>query len=260
MRVLVGMESDGNADGSGTTMYMYDPWPGTPGKIKLSYADFLTLYEGRVGNSGGQLEYQILHADRIPAGLVPVTAAPFSLTLADEAQAALDTPKNEVLRLPEVAALLRSTPGIDLVLDRRGQRELGLDHDRAGELVAISSRDRWFSYYFWLDDRLAPDFARTVDIHRKPGYDPAELFVDPALALPQLTVAAILARKALGFRYLMKVIPLDASLVRGSHGRVTESLDDGPVMISSMGDGIRVGVVESTAVRDVILDHLFANV
>ena len=123
--------------------------------------------------------------------------------------------------------------------------------------MAISARDRWFSYYFWLDDRLAPDFARTVDIHRKPGYDPVELFVDPALTLPKLKVAATLAQKALGFRYLMKVIPLDASLVRGSHGRITESLDEGPLMISSRRDGIRKDVVESTSVRDLILGHLF---
>lgn len=160
-------------------------------------------------------------------------------------------------RIPEVAGLLRSTPGIDIVLDRREQHDIGLDHDRSGELVAISARDRWFTYYFWLDDRLAPDFARTVDIHRKPGYDPAELFVDPALSFPQVTVAATLAKKALGFRYLMNVIPLDASLVRGSHGRVTESPEDGPLMISSMRNGLRADPMESTSVRDVILDHLF---
>ena len=160
-------------------------------------------------------------------------------------------------RIPEVAALLQSTPGIDLVLDRGEQHEIGLDHERSGELVAISARDRWFSYYFWLDDRLAPDFARTVDIHRKPGYDPAELFVDPKLAMPRVTVAATLAKKALGFRYLMNVIPLDASLVRGSHGRITASLDDGPVLISSRRDSVRGDAIESTSVRDVILDHLF---
>jgi predicted AlkP superfamily pyrophosphatase or phosphodiesterase len=160
-------------------------------------------------------------------------------------------------RIEEVANLLRSVPGIDLVLDRRGQRELGLDHERSGELVAVSARDRWFTYYFWLDDRLAPDYARTVDIHRKPGYDPAELFVDPALALPQLKIAATLARKALGFRYLMNVIPLDASLVKGSHGRITESEDDGPLLISSRKDGVKSDVIESIAVRDLILDHLF---
>ncbi|HUQ89644.1 MAG TPA: alkaline phosphatase family protein [Vicinamibacterales bacterium] len=160
-------------------------------------------------------------------------------------------------RIAEVAALLRSVKGIDLVLDRHEQRALGLDHERSGELVAISARDRWFTYYFWLDDRAAPDYARTVDIHRKPGYDPAELFIDPALAAPKVKVAATLAKKMLGFRYLMNVIPLDASLVKGSHGRVTESLDDGPLLISSQRDGVKKETLESTEVRDVILDHLF---
>jgi len=161
-------------------------------------------------------------------------------------------------RIPEVAARLRAEPGIDLVLDRTGQREFGLDHDRSGELVAISSRDKWFTYYFWLDDVKAPDYARTVDIHRKPGYDPVELFVDPKLTLPNVKVAATLAKKALGFRYLMDVIPLDATLVKGSHGRVTESPYDGPVLISSQRDVLQTDVLQSTAVRDLILEHLFA--
>ena len=161
-------------------------------------------------------------------------------------------------RIAEVAELLRAVPGVDLLLNRHEQRAFGLDHDRSGELVAIADRDRWFTYYFWLDDRMAPDYARTVDIHRKPGYDPSELFVDPSLAAPKLNIAATLARKALGFRYLMNVIPLDASLVKGSHGRVTESLAEGPLMISSMKDGVKSEVIESTAVRDLILEHLFA--
>ena len=160
-------------------------------------------------------------------------------------------------RIPEVAARLRAEPGIDLVADRNGQRELGLDHERSGELVAISARDKWFTYYFWLDDAKAPDYARTVDIHRKPGYDPVELFVDPALSLPKVRVAATLAKKALGFRYLMEVIPLDATLVKGSHGRITDSPYDGPVLISSQRNVLRSEVIESTMVRDTILDHLF---
>jgi predicted AlkP superfamily pyrophosphatase or phosphodiesterase len=159
-------------------------------------------------------------------------------------------------RIPDVAARLRAEPGIDTVLDRSDQRAYGLDHDRSGELVAISARDRWFTYYFWLDDAKAPDYARTVDIHRKPGYDPVELFVDPSLTAPKLKVATTLAKKALGFRYLMDVIPLDASLVKGSHGRITESLDDGPLLISSEKSGVKKETLESTAVRDVILDHL----
>jgi predicted AlkP superfamily pyrophosphatase or phosphodiesterase len=160
-------------------------------------------------------------------------------------------------RINEVASLLKSIPGVDAVLDKKEQRAIGLDHERSGELVAISDRDKWFTYYFWLDDAKAPDYARTVDIHRKPGYDPAELFVDPKIAMPQLTVATTLAKKALGFRYLMNVIPLDASLVKGSHGRVTDSLDDGPLLISSERDRVRKDAVESVEVRDLILDHLF---
>jgi predicted AlkP superfamily pyrophosphatase or phosphodiesterase len=161
-------------------------------------------------------------------------------------------------RVNEVAALLRAIPGVDQVMDRSAQRSIGLDHERSGELVVIAASEQWFTYYFWLDDRMAPDYARTVDIHRKPGYDPAELFIDPSLKVPQLNVAATLAKKALGFRYLMNVIPLDASLVKGSHGRVTNSVDDGPFLISSMKDGVKGEVIESTEVRDLILDHLFA--
>jgi predicted AlkP superfamily pyrophosphatase or phosphodiesterase len=162
----------------------------------------------------------------------------------------------EPSRIAIVKALLERLPGVERVLDRREQATIGLDHERSGELVAIAAADRWFTYYYWIDDTRAPDYARTVDIHRKPGYDPAELFVDPALTLPQLRIASTLAKKALGFRYLMKVIPLDASLVRGSHGRVTDRLDDGPVFISSEKRAAH-DVVESTAVRDLILQHLF---
>lgn len=159
-------------------------------------------------------------------------------------------------RIGDVKKILESVQGIDIVLDRRDQAAYGLDHERSGELVAVSAHDAWFSYYYWLDDARAPDFARTVDIHRKPGYDPAELFLDPALRFPRAKIAATLARKALGFRYLLEVIPLDATLVRGSHGRVTPSLDDGPVLISSQKLNAD-GPIESTAVRDVILSHLF---
>jgi predicted AlkP superfamily pyrophosphatase or phosphodiesterase len=159
-------------------------------------------------------------------------------------------------RIGEVKSLLAQVPGIDAVLGRREQAEIGLDHERSGDLVAVSARDRWFTYYYWLDDAVAPDFARTVDIHRKPGYDPAELFLDPALRLPTLRIAATLLRKKLGFRYLLEVVPLDGSLVRGSHGRVTDRLEDGPMFISSEKHAA-ADVVESTEVRDRILAHLF---
>ena len=108
-----------------------------------------------------------------------------------------------------------------------------LDHDRAGDLVAVSAADRWFTYYYWLDDARAPDYARTVDIHRKPGYDPVELFIDPKLPLPGLRIAWKLLRKRLGFRMLMDVIPLDATLVRGSHGAKPAHTDDWPVFAAA---------------------------
>ena len=155
-------------------------------------------------------------------------------------------------RINDVKAMLNRLPGVESVLDRDELRAIGLDHPRSGELVAISAADRWFTYYFWLDDARAPDYARTVDIHRKPGYDPVELFVDPTLALPAAKVAWILAKKKLGFRYLMDVIPLDASLIRGSHGRPTDRFEDGPVMILSERE-FAADVVEPTAVRDLIL-------
>jgi predicted AlkP superfamily pyrophosphatase or phosphodiesterase len=162
-------------------------------------------------------------------------------------------------RVAAVKSLLAQVPGIESVLDRREQAAIGLDHERSGELVAIANSDRWFTYYYWLDNRVAPDFARTVDIHRKPGYDPAELFLDPSLTAPKLRIAATLAKKALGFRYLLEVIPLDASLVRGSHGRVTDRLDDGSIVISS--ERHTVGEpLEATAVRDLILAHVFDRV
>jgi predicted AlkP superfamily pyrophosphatase or phosphodiesterase len=165
----------------------------------------------------------------------------------------------DAARIAAVRLLLERLPGIEAVLDRREQAPPGLDHERSGELVAIASADSWFTYYYWMDDRVAPDFARTVDIHRKPGYDPAELFVDPTLTFPQLKIAVTLAKKALGFRYLMNVIPLDATLVRGSHGRVTDRLEDGPVVISSERGAVQ-GPVESTAIRDLMLSHLFDQV
>ncbi|HSD29311.1 MAG TPA: alkaline phosphatase family protein, partial [Vicinamibacteria bacterium] len=162
-------------------------------------------------------------------------------------------------RVAEVRALVEKVPGIERVLDEDGKRALGLDHPRSGELVAISEPDRWFSYYYWLDDDHAPDFARTVDIHRKPGYDPAELFLDPKIAFPRLRIGWTLARKALGFRTLLDVIPLDASLVRGSHGRPTDRDEDGPLVMTSEPELLPEGALEATAVKDLILGHVFGR-
>jgi len=165
---------------------------------------------------------------------------------------------NDRSRLGEVRALLEKLDGVQRVLDEAGKRAFGLDHARSGELVAISAADRWFSYYYWLDDRVAPDFARTVDIHRKPGYDPVELFFDPALAAPKLASAWRLAKRKLGLRTLMDVISLrDTALVRGSHGRLTDDPQHGPLVIGSRAERLPAGPVDATAFKQLVLDHLF---
>jgi predicted AlkP superfamily pyrophosphatase or phosphodiesterase len=161
-------------------------------------------------------------------------------------------------RIPEVQRLLESLDGVERVLDAEGKRAAGLDHPRSGELVAVSNADRWFSYYFWLDDARAPDYARTVDIHRKPGYDPVELFLDPTLWLPQVKVGWTLAKKAAGFRYLMDVIPLDTTLVRGSHGRLTDDPNAGPLFASSE-PGLVPATIAATDVKELVLAHLFSD-
>jgi predicted AlkP superfamily pyrophosphatase or phosphodiesterase len=160
-------------------------------------------------------------------------------------------------RIPEVAVLVAALPGVERVLDETTKAEFGLDHPRSGELVALSSADSWFTYYYWLDDAKAPDYARTVDIHRKPGYDPVELFLDPSIRLPQLSIGWRLAKRVLGFRTLMDVIPLDASLVKGSHGRPLDDPASGPVLISSDGALLPPGTLAATEVKALILRHLF---
>jgi len=159
--------------------------------------------------------------------------------------------------VPEVKATLEALPGVECVLDEEGKRAAGLNHPRSGELVAISRKDRWFSYYYWLDDDRAPDFARTVEIHRKPGYDPVELFLDPTLMLPAVQVGWRLLKKTAGLRTLMDVIPLDPTLVRGSHGRLAEDPREAPVFISSEAELLPDGTVNACDVKDLVLRHVF---
>jgi len=160
--------------------------------------------------------------------------------------------------IPAVRRLLEATEGIEAVLDRDGQLQFGLDHARSGELVAVARCDRWFDYYYWVDDAAAPDFARTVDIHRKPGYDPCELFLDPGKRLIKPRIALKLLRKALGMRYLMDVIPLDSRLVRGSHGRLPANPGEGPVLISSSRKQ-RVARLEMAEVSKLIEEMVFGG-
>ena len=157
--------------------------------------------------------------------------------------------------IPRVREILAAEPGVARLLSGESRAEVGLDHPRSGEIVALSEPDAWFAYPFWLDDDLAPDYARTVDIHRKPGYDPCELFIDPKIALPKLRLARRLLSKKLGFRTLFDVIPLDPTLVRGSHGLRSSDPGDRPILI---GDGPEPGgqFLEMTDVHRLLLETL----
>ncbi len=153
-----------------------------------------------------------------------------------------------------VAKLLARTPGVEHVLDAHGKAQWGIDHPRAGELVAVAAEGRWFTYYYWLEDARAPDFARTVDIHRKPGYDPVELFLDPDMRFPSLKIGWRLLQKNLGFRTLLDVIPLKPELVKGTHGRPPSGPQCGPLLIAS---NKRLGADRFTMqeVKGLILAH-----
>jgi predicted AlkP superfamily pyrophosphatase or phosphodiesterase len=138
----------------------------------------------------------------------------------------------------EVRELLAATAGIEEVRVPSEMWAAGAGTERAGDFIAISAEDAWFTYYFWQDDAVAPDYARTIDIHRKPGYDPCELFVDPAIHFPKLAIGKFLLKKKLGLRGLLDVIPLDATLVKGSHGRDRVSDAEKPVLIGAEGNPV----------------------
>jgi predicted AlkP superfamily pyrophosphatase or phosphodiesterase len=168
---------------------------------------------------------------------------------------------NDQSRINEVRALIEKLDGVEQVLDGPGKAAAGLDHERSGELVAISNPDRWFSYYYWLDETVAPDFARTVDIHRKPGYDPVELFVDPEIKFPTLTTGwKIAKRNVLGMRGLLDVIsPNATTLVKGSHGRLTDDPDHGPLVITSRSGQLGNDAIDATDFKQLVLDHVFTG-
>lgn len=159
---------------------------------------------------------------------------------------------NDKFKLSEVKTLLEKTSGVEKVLDEAGKKAYHIDHERSGDLVVIADADSWFTYYFWLDDAKAPDYARCVDIHRKPGYDPVELVLDPKIKFPLVTVGSKVLKKKLGFRYLMDVIPLDATLVKGAHGRIPESDLDKPLFVSNSSIN-SAGNIQPTEVFDLII-------
>jgi predicted AlkP superfamily pyrophosphatase or phosphodiesterase len=158
-------------------------------------------------------------------------------------------------QIPEIKALLSAIPGVSKVLDDKEKKANHIDHPRAGDLILIADTDKWFTYYYWLDDAKAPDFARCVEIFKKPGYDPVEMFMDPSNPLIKLKAGYKLARKLSGFRYLMDVIPLDATLIKGSHGSPDCAKEFYPVFISKNKE---VDEIAPTDVYNLILDSIFS--
>ncbi|MFN0245227.1 MAG: alkaline phosphatase family protein [Planctomycetota bacterium] len=173
----------------------------------------------------------LLTARPTPAGDVLDVFASQAFAVADHQVAHVYC--KDARALERALQVLKGLPGVDHIYGRAALAGIGLDHARSGDLVLVAERDAWFTYYYWNGEAAEPDFARTVDIHRKPGYDPCELFVDPAIPVPHFRIAQRLLQKQLGFRYLMDVIPLNASLVRGSHGRLPDDPRDGPIFMSS---------------------------
>ncbi len=197
------------------------------------------------------------------AGLLTVRPGPFGETVDTFASRALAVCDhqfahvyvNDSADVPRVRDVLVALPGVASVYGGEERATLALNHPRAGDLVAVAAADAWFAYPYWLEDRQAPDFARTVDIHRKPGYDPCELFFNPALWWPRGRAAWRLLQKKLGFRTLFDVVPLDSRLVKGSHGLAAAASADRPVLIGD-GPAPDTGEVAMTAVRDLLLQAL----
>ncbi|WP_150450809.1 alkaline phosphatase family protein [Arenibacter lacus] len=161
--------------------------------------------------------------------------------------------------IEKIKTLLQKVKGVEKVLSGEQLKEAQLDHERSGDLVVVADKDSWFTYYFWLDDKKAPDYARMVDIHKKPGYDPVEMLTDPKDKLVMPKVAWKLLKKKLGFRTVLDIIPLDASLIKGSHGRIPEDSKDLPILISNRG-GIDVpDSLLATEVFGVIENHILGN-
>jgi predicted AlkP superfamily pyrophosphatase or phosphodiesterase len=148
----------------------------------------------------------------------------------------------------KVKSILEKVQGIELILDKTAQQNYHIGNARSGDLVLMADAESWFTYYFWLDDALAPDYARAVDIHKKPGYDPVEMFMTS-----KLRAGYKLLRKKIGLRYVMDVIPLDATLIKGSHGRVATPSEFHPVIIS--GESLNKNI-SATDVYNVIWDSL----
>ena len=211
-----------------------------------------TIYPNRIFRHQGWLSIkEEFGLDTIDCG----SSQAFALT--DHQIAHVYLPRPDPRLLKKVRASLESMDGVARVLEGEARQQAGLDHERSGDLVAVAEEDAWFAYYHWEDDDLAPEFARCIDIHRKYGYDPAELFVDPKILMPKLRAIRKLIAKKMGFRIHMDLIALQASMVKGSHGVIPKDENDWPILFGKDFPG-HGKTLEATDVRDLLLDLLSA--
>lgn len=166
---------------------------------------------------------------------------------------------NDIALKSKVKEILEKVSGVEKVLSDEALIEANLDHERCGNLVVLADADSWFTYYFWMDDTKAPDFARMVAIHQKPGYDPVEMFTDPKDKLVMAKVIGKLAKKKMGFRTVMDIIPLDAKLVKGSHGRIPDNTDDYPILISNANGWHTDKMLQATEVFRILEQHILSQ-
>ncbi|MEP3210562.1 MAG: nucleotide pyrophosphatase/phosphodiesterase family protein [Maribacter sp.] len=163
---------------------------------------------------------------------------------------------NDKSLAPQIKKLLEGIEGVENVLSGQALKEYHIGHDRCGDLVVVADSRSWFTYYFWLDDSKAPDYARMVDIHKKPGYDPVEMLTDPKDLFVMPKVIAKLIGKKLGFRTVMNIIPIDATLIKGSHGRIPDDTVDYPIFITNNPTSKLTEVIRPTQVFEALEAHV----
>lgn len=195
------------------------------GEYAITPVDHVT-YPNRVLREAG-----LLSVRHEPDGEHLDLAASRAWALVDHQYSHVYVADGDEATIKRVVALFHGRPGIAEVLVGEQRGRYALNHARSGEVILVSTPNSWQAYYYWMSDDLAPGFARTVDIHRKPGYDPVELHVDMAT----------------------KSIPLDATRVKGSHGAPAVDASQHTVLLASQPILPSTATVSDTEVFNIVL-------
>ena len=155
-------------------------------------------------------------------------------------------------RVSEIASLLSNVSGIEFVFSGEDRGELA--HERCGEIVVVTKSDYWFTHDWWNTACMAPDYQQSVDIHRKPGYDPRELLLAKGWRGSKTRISLKLLWKKIGFRTLFDVITDDPSLIRGSHGRTPNMGATEPIIILPHHCSVQSETIPATSMKNVMLE------